>query len=97
MTIPMPEPLKHNTKAFPHVSPDDSEGSCFICYAEMNPEVWVTPKYLTDAECAAHAWQSALGWMRDDIGRDMGFPSDEMKYKTWHRFATRPHALKETT
>ena len=96
MSRPMPGPRQHDLDRHPHTADGNPEMMCGLCWlAELG-----TPdphrKHLTDTECAAHAWQSALGWMRADIGRGMGFPSDEMKYEIWRRFSILPHALEVT-
>ena len=67
------------------------------------------PKRLTDAECAAHEWQAKWRWLGSVYSGTPVLPSglvvdadpievtrelDRHKH-TWHRFATRPHALEE--
>ena len=63
------------------------------------------PKRLTDAECAAEFWRAEgdhclasegydIDWFSGDLLRDEDIACDV--HATWHRFATRPHALDAT-
>ena len=66
------------------------------------------PKRLKDAECAAEFWRAATVSERaraaQAITRDpgdylsvaKGFLAASREQITWHRFATRPHALEES-
>lgn len=62
--------------------------------------VWERPdKRLTDAECAAEKWRAASDF-RDRLRH--GLPGEDLNPEwerrlIWHRFATLPHALEETT
>ena len=62
-------------------------------------------KRLTDAECAAEFWRAEgdhclasegydIDWFSGDLLRDEDIACDV--HATWHRFATRPHALDAT-
>lgn len=58
------------------------------------------PKRLTDAECAAHYWQASYHLARP-LAANTFVPTPEwdrtrQEVTTWHRFATRPHALEAT-
>lgn len=63
------------------------------------------PKRMTDAECAAEFWRAEgdhclasegydIDWFSGDLLRDEDIACDV--HATWHRFATRPHALDAT-
>lgn len=51
----------------------------------------VPTKHLTDAEVAAEYWRA--GWIAD---HDFHDEREADEASTWHRFATLPHAFKET-
>ena len=55
-------------------------------------------KRLKDAECAAEYWRAALEATSSALNNCPECPgcqSMEAEELTWHRFATRPHALEE--
>lgn len=83
--------------SWPHVG---APTSCDLCAALR----WPDDKHLTDAECAAEYWRAEgdhclasegydIEWFSGDLLRDEDIACDV--HATWHRFATRPHALEE--
>ena len=110
MTRPMPgppEPVPHEFNTLPHKLTDDPWPYCSGCAAENRIHL-ADPKRLTDAECAAEFWRAATVSERaraaQAITRDpgdylsvaKGFLAASREQITWHRFATRPHALEES-
>ena len=49
-------------------------------------------KRLTDAECAAEYWRAMFD---AEYETPHGYERQIVIVRTWHRFATRPHALEE--
>ena len=93
MTRPMPGPPTHDRYARPHRQFADER--CSTCYAPG----WTLPKWLTDAECAAHYWQ-AFCYRARALAEIINLPPHEARRivkesDTWHRFGTHHHALEE--
>ncbi len=100
MTHPMPEPLKHDHHAQPHMRL--AAGLCALCRSFTTERG--LEKRLTDAECADE-WEAAeqgaswavlhhaLGDKRVTAWQVERFDNAA---RTWHRFATTPHALEAT-
>ena len=84
MTRPMPGPPEDWWYCTP------PHGEPGLCTSDMDPAEYMPfthlqRKHLTDAECAAEFWRAE---------GDHCLASDV--HATWHRFATRPHALDAT-
>ena len=109
MTRPMPGPPEYWWYCTP---PHGEPGLCTsdMDPAEYMPFTHLQHKHLTDTECAAHSWQAKWRWMGSVYSGTPILPSglvvdadpievtrelDRHKH-TWHRFATRPHALEES-
>ena len=99
MTRPMPGPPEHDRYARPHRT--FAEDYCYACWAPG----WVPPKRLADAEAAAEYWR-AEAEEADARGRSWFYEDPATvnaervkaslaanRARTWHRFATLPHAL----
>lgn len=96
MTRPMPEPPEYVESGL--LGDWDREGrwrnNWNLYWADGSAEygVWERPdKHLTDAECAAEYWRA--GWV---ASLDFHDEREADEASTWHRFATHPHAFKET-
>lgn len=88
MTRPMPGPPEHRKDAHPH----GDNGWCPLCHHLIALRTYGSDKNLTDAEVAAEYWRA--GWI---ASLDFHDEHEADEASTWHRFATLPHALKETT
>ena len=100
MTRPMPGPPEHRLTAHPH----GDDGWCPICHHLTARRPYDPSKRLTNAECADE-WEAAeqdastallyyaLGDKRVTAWQAERFDNAA---RTWHRFATRPHALEES-
>lgn len=92
MTRPMPgppEPVPHEFDTLPHKLTDDPWVYCSGCAAENRIRL-ADPKRLKDAECAAEYWRSMFD---AEYETPHGYERQIDIVRTWHRFATRPHAL----
>ena len=105
MTRPMPgppDPMPHEDSARPHDSAAAPWNYCSGCAAENRLRL-ADPKRLTDAECydewGAFEQVESYGLLCIEMGdKRMTFSRFEREAnesETWHRFATRPHALEE--
>jgi len=93
MTRPMPGPPEHDVRAFPHRSPHEAFSviPCAVCIGEMYPESFM--KRLTDAECAAEYWRAEAKMLYfDPHCESEAWSAAVTEERTWHRFATHPHA-----
>ena len=76
---------------------------CLACAGDGEPDL-TAQKHLTDAECAAEYWRAKASTLsshfndhtlREAFKRgDYQFQSGK-ELRTWHRFATHPHADEE--
>ena len=105
MTRPMPGPPECECREVPaHLWTTYAGAVDPTTLFEYTPECPLhgevsSPKRLTDAECAAEFWRAmnetnsaALNHCPDCLGCQ-AIVNEEL---TWHRFATRPHALEES-
>ena len=99
MTRPMPGP----PDTLPPVRdlsrpPDGPDGQfdwdTWRQWKEWDDLEWRTiqAKRLTDAECAAEYWRAMFD---AEYETPHGYERQIVIVRTWHRFATRPHALEE--
>ena len=110
MKRPMPGPpaYGHYPNYYPHEHPDDALGLCPGCDIDDQAERAAPPKRLTGIGCAAEYW-SAMHEHADAVGRSWFYEDPATvnaerikatragdRARTWHRFATRPHALEES-
>ena len=92
MTRPMPGPPEHRLTAHPH----GDDGWCPICHHLTARRPYDPSKRLTDAECAAEFWRATSETTTAALNHCPECPGCQAivdEELTWHRFATRPHAL----
>lgn len=91
MTRPMPGPPEHDFDSRDHDG--DPDECCWICHYINVSDYWAAPhRRLTDAECAAEYWRAMFD---AEYETPHGYERQIVIVRTWHRFATRPHALEE--
>ena len=94
MTRPMPGPPEHRLTAHPH----GDDGWCPICHHLTARRPYDPSKRFTDAECAAELWRAEAETTTASLNHCPECPGCQAivdEELTWHRFATRPHALEE--
>ena len=92
-----PDPMPHEDSARPHDSAAAPWNYCSGCAAENRLRL-ADPKRLTDAECAAEFWRATSETTTAALNHCPECPGCQAivdEELTWHRFATRPHALEE--
>lgn len=90
-----PDPMPHEDSARPHDSAAAPWNYCSGCAAENRLRL-ADPKRLTDAECAAEFWRATSETTTAALNHCPECPGCQAivdEELTWHRFATRPHAL----
>ena len=97
MKRPMPGPPECLPTGFPHER--TAHEACLIHARSYH----ANSKRLKDAECTREwsaaawaAWHAAAARIRGEEHLAVWFDHPEHVVRTWHRFATRPHALEES-
>lgn len=91
MTRPMPGPHEHHWTTWYY--------ACTACSGlwDRGDEAQRLDKHLTDAECAAEMWRAEAEVLYFDPDAEPARWSEAVtRQDAWHRFATLPHAFKET-